>query len=86
MPSLEIYHNVFKANNVPLLVCCLNSLAPFEKYEIKDGNKPASARKLSDGELKFKAEWLGEYELVICVDDVLAVNIRHDNEIKMNLF
>ena len=41
--------------------------------EIKDGSKPPSARKLSEGEVKFKSEWQGEYELVICVDDVLAI-------------
>lgn len=42
--------------------------------EIKDGNKPPSARKLSTGELKFKDEWQGEYKLVICVDDVIAIS------------
>ena len=42
--------------------------------EIKDGKKPPSARKLSDGEVKFKKEWKGAYELVICEDDVIAIN------------
>ncbi len=41
--------------------------------EIKDGKKPPSAQKLSDGELKFKNDWQGEYELVNCVDDVLKI-------------
>ena len=44
--------------------------------EIKDGTKPPSARKLSDGELKFKDNWAGEYALVICAEDVLALEIR----------
>ena len=38
--------------------------------EIKDGNKPPSARKLSDGEVKFKSEWQGEYALVESIEDV----------------
>jgi hypothetical protein len=42
--------------------------------EIKDGKKPPSARKLSEGELKFRNMWQGEYKLVICDDDVIAIN------------
>jgi len=44
--------------------------------EIKDGAKPASARKLSEGEVKFRDNWAGEYALVICAEDVLALEIR----------
>jgi Holliday junction resolvase len=42
--------------------------------EIKDGKKPPSARKLSEGEQKFRAEWQGEYALVETADDVIGVN------------
>ena len=42
--------------------------------EIKDGKKPPSQRKLSDGEVKFKTEWKGKYELVICDEDVININ------------
>lgn len=42
--------------------------------EIKDGKKPPSQRKLTTGELKFKNEWLGRYELVICNQDVMNIN------------
>ena len=41
--------------------------------EIKDGAKTASQQKLSDGELKFKAEWQGEYKLITSIDDVLSI-------------
>lgn len=42
--------------------------------EIKDGSKPPSQQKLSDGEIKFKNEWQGEYRLVNCAKDVIAIN------------
>ncbi len=42
--------------------------------EIKDGNKPPSQRKLSEGEVKFRDAWQGEYALVICNDDVIELN------------
>lgn len=42
--------------------------------EIKDGSKPPSARKLSDGEEKFQKEWQGEYRIVICLEDVYKIS------------
>lgn len=42
--------------------------------EIKDGEKPPSQRKLTDGEIKFKNEWKGLYQIVICDDDVININ------------
>ena len=38
--------------------------------EIKDGKKPPSARKLSDGEIKFKEGWQGEYALIESIEDI----------------
>jgi len=45
--------------------------------EIKDGDKPPSARQLSEGEEKFRREWQGFYELVICLDDVKGINSQY---------
>lgn len=42
--------------------------------EIKDGEKTPSQRKLTPGELKFKDEWMGLYEIVICEEDVININ------------
>lgn len=42
--------------------------------EIKDGSKPPSHRKLTKGEQIFKETWKGEYAIVECVNDVLAIN------------
>lgn len=41
--------------------------------EIKDGSKPPSQQKLSDGELKFKNEWQGEYMLVTSIEQVKSI-------------
>lgn len=42
--------------------------------EVKDGAKPPSKRKLSDGEMTFKQQWQGEYALVESIDDVMRLN------------
>ena len=39
--------------------------------EIKDGNKPPSARKLTDAELKFHQDWKGQIKIVNNLDEVL---------------
>ena len=41
--------------------------------EIKDGNKPPSQRRLTEGEIIFRDTWLGEWRLVEGTDDALAV-------------
>jgi len=38
--------------------------------EIKDGDLPPSQRKLSEGELKFKNEWQGNYLIIESLDDL----------------
>jgi hypothetical protein len=39
--------------------------------EIKDGNKPPSARKLTDSEVKFHQDWKGQIKIVNNLDEVL---------------
>jgi hypothetical protein len=39
--------------------------------EIKNGNKPPSARKLTDAELKFHNDWKGQIKIVNNLDEVL---------------
>lgn len=50
--------------------------------EIKDGSKPPSQQKLTEGEQKFKNAWQGEYAIITSEDDVmalLAVDRRNSN-------
>ena len=42
--------------------------------EIKDGAKPKSQQKLSEGEEKFRVEWMGEYSIVTCINDVINID------------
>ena len=39
--------------------------------EIKDGNKPPSARKLTDSEVEFHLNWKGQIKIVNNLDEVL---------------
>ena len=42
-------------------------------FEIKDGSKPPSARKLTKDEQKWHDEWRGKSHVVECFADCLAV-------------
>ena len=43
--------------------------------EIKDGNKPPSARKLTDAELQFHSNWKGQIKIVNNFDELLNILI-----------
>ena len=42
--------------------------------EIKDGDKKPSARKLSEGEKDFRDNWLGRWELIESINDVIELD------------
>ena len=42
-------------------------------FEIKDGNKIPSKRKLTDDEASWHAEWRGQVDIVESIDDALSV-------------
>lgn len=42
-------------------------------FEIKDGAKPPSQRKLTPHEQKFKDEWRGQYDVITCANDALSI-------------
>lgn len=48
--------------------------------EVKDGDKPPSARKLTKDEADFHQKWPGEIFIVESVEDVLKLNERFINE------
>jgi hypothetical protein len=43
-------------------------------FEVKDGSKPPSARKLTPGEQEFKDSWKGsEYHIVLSVEQAIEI-------------
>ena len=52
-------------------------------FEIKDGSKPPSARKLTPDQLKFFESWRGQYDVVESVEEALNTlfsRTREDSE------
>ena len=47
-------------------------------FEIKDGNKPPSAQKLTDAEQQFADAWKGQYNVITCLDDAIKILMRSD--------
>lgn len=42
-------------------------------FEIKDGNKPPSKRRLTEAQKKFHAEWRGQIDVAKTFDEILEV-------------
>lgn len=42
-------------------------------FEIKDPDKPPSARKLTPGEQKFHDRWNGQVDVIFCAEDALRI-------------
>jgi hypothetical protein len=65
--------NGFSVHDVKILKnCCdiyISKGGMTVAIEIKDGSKCPSQRKLSEGEIKFKEYWQGEYRLIESIHD-----------------
>ena len=49
------------------------SLLLFYLIELKDGDKPLSQQKLTIDEIKFQADWQGQYSVVSSLDALLEI-------------
>lgn len=45
--------------------------------EVKDGDKPPSAQKLTPAQVLFRANWRGQHDVVKTVDEAIAAVQRH---------
>ena len=68
--SVQVLSTV--GGGVPDIIVGKNQVNLF--VEIKDGNKPPSARKLTTAQVKWHKEWRGNVHIVISEDDVLFLN------------
>ena len=50
--------------------------------EIKDGSKPPSKRKLTQGEISFRDRWRGDYRIVTCIQDVINIDREYVKSIE----
>jgi Holliday junction resolvase len=67
--SVTHLHSIGKG--VPDLLVAKNGHTAL--VEVKDGNKPPSARKLTDDQERFIGKWRGVVHIVATVDDVLRI-------------
>jgi len=42
-------------------------------FEIKDGKKSASQKKLTEAEIKFRNNWMGQVHIIEKIEDVLEI-------------
>ena len=50
--------------------------------EIKDGSKPPSKQKLTQGEISFRDRWRGDYRIVKRIQDVIDIDREYMKSIK----
>jgi hypothetical protein len=68
--------NIFQLKNCADIIVAKNNITCI--VEIKDGLKCPSQRKLSDGEIKFRDSWLGEWRLVETLEDAAAIVLEFE--------
>lgn len=49
--------------------------------EIKDGSLCPSRQKLTEPETEFKNSWLGQYDIITSINDVVIFDARHFNSL-----
>lgn len=69
IPNLSVFSTHEVGNGFPDIVIGYKGINYL--IEIKDGNKPPSARKLTDAELKFHNDWRGQIKIITNLDEVL---------------
>jgi hypothetical protein len=69
IPNLSVFSTHEVGKGFPDIVIGYNGINYL--MEIKDGNKPPSARKLTDAEVKFHNDWRGQIKIVNNLDEVL---------------
>jgi hypothetical protein len=69
IPNLSVFSTHEVGKGFPDIVIGYNGVNYL--IEIKDGNKPPSARKLTDAELQFHSNWKGQIKIVNNLDEVL---------------
>lgn len=76
IPGLSVADTSALGNGFPDLVVgrmCPNGRPTNYLLEVKDGDKPPSAQKLTSDQETFHRDWKGQVAVVACLDDALRV-------------
>ena len=69
--------HIYQLKNIADLIVAKNGFTAL--VEVKDGEKPPSQRRLTDGEREFAENWAGVYVVIESLSDVL----RFDEEVRL---